>query len=104
MRYAPFSERTRALCIDSVWWTGHPALRSARTAHTEKPAVSPDALTATLLLWLMIGQSIPILITGILWSTWGTSPGKPTWGTSPGKRTLRLSIVDADSHAPMTRR
>ncbi|REG60795.1 RDD family protein [Paraburkholderia sp. BL6669N2] len=55
--------------------------------------LAPDAFTSTLILWLVVGQCVPILVTGILWAV---------WGTSPGKRALRLRIVDADTGLPMT--
>jgi uncharacterized RDD family membrane protein YckC len=48
-----------------------------------------------LVLWLAIGQCIPILVTGVLWAV---------WSTSPGKRALRLRIVDADTGRRMTAR
>jgi uncharacterized RDD family membrane protein YckC len=34
-----------------------------------------------------------LLVTGVLWAV---------WGTSPGKRALHLRIVDADTGEPMT--
>ncbi|WP_347814517.1 RDD family protein [Paraburkholderia sp. BL9I2N2] len=55
--------------------------------------LAPDAFASTLVLWLLVGQCVPILVTGILWAV---------WGTSPGKRVLRLRIVDADTGLPMT--
>ncbi|WP_429554099.1 RDD family protein [Paraburkholderia sp. MM5477-R1] len=55
--------------------------------------LAPGAFASTLVLWLLVGQCVPILVTGILWAV---------WGTSPGKRVLRLRIVDADTGQPMT--
>ncbi|MFM0573097.1 RDD family protein, partial [Paraburkholderia caledonica] len=55
--------------------------------------LAPDAFASTLVLWLLVGQCVPILVTGVLWAV---------WGTSPGKRVLRLRIVDADTGQPMT--
>ncbi|MFM0326888.1 RDD family protein [Caballeronia glebae] len=94
MRLATFSERARALFIDSIWWTVILLFVPLGPSAEEIP-LSPDALAATLVLWLMVAQCIPILITGVLWAV---------WGTSPGKRVVRSRIVDADSHEPMTRR
>ena len=50
--------------------------------------MAPESFASTILLWLAIGQCIPILVTGVVWAV---------WGTSPGKRALRLRIVDADT-------
>ncbi|SAK78319.1 RDD family protein [Caballeronia temeraria] len=94
MRLATFSERARALFIDSIWWTLIVLVVPLGPSVEDIP-LSPDALAATFTLWLMVAQCIPILVTGVLWIV---------WGTSPGKRALRLRIVDADSHEPMTRR
>jgi uncharacterized RDD family membrane protein YckC len=55
--------------------------------------MAPESFASTILLWLAIGQCIPILATGVLWAV---------WGTSPGKRALHLRIVDADTGEPMT--
>jgi uncharacterized RDD family membrane protein YckC len=84
MRLATYSERARALFIDSIWWTVILLFIPLGPSSEEIP-LSPDALAATFIL----------LITGVLWVV---------WGTSPGKRVVRLRIVDADSHEPMTRR
>lgn len=94
MRYATYSERARALFIDSLWWTVILLLVPLGPSIEDLP-LSPDAFAATVLLWMMSAQCIPILITGVLWIV---------WGTSPGKRVIGLRIVDADSHAPMTAR
>jgi uncharacterized RDD family membrane protein YckC len=92
MRYATYSERARALFIDSVWWTII-VLFVPLGPSAENLPLSPDALGATLLLWAMVAQSVPIVVTGVLWAI---------WGTSPGKRVVRLRIVDADTQAAMT--
>jgi uncharacterized RDD family membrane protein YckC len=94
MHYATYSERARALFIDSLWWTLI-MLFVPLGPSSENLPVSPDALAVTLLFWLFVGQCIPILITGAMWFV---------WGTSPGKRVVRIRIVDADSGRPMTRR
>jgi uncharacterized RDD family membrane protein YckC len=94
MRLATYSERARALFIDSIWWTVI-LLFIPLGPSSEEILLSPDALAATFILWLIVAQCIPLLITGVLWVV---------WGTSPGKRVVRLRIVDADSHEPMTRR
>ncbi|MDR5777864.1 RDD family protein [Caballeronia sp. LZ065] len=92
MRPATFSERGRALFIDSLWWTIILLFIPVGSSIEDVP-LSPDALAATLFLWMIVAQSVPILVTGVLWAV---------WGTSPGKHVLRLRIVDADSGAPMT--
>jgi len=91
MHYATWTKRARALFIDSIWWTAivlfvplGPSLDDLLTA--SDPA-------ASLLVWTLLGQSIPIVVTGVLWAV---------WGTSPGKRATRLRIVDADTGRPMT--
>ena len=93
IRLATYSERARALFIDSIWWTVILLFIPLGPSSEEIP-LSPDALAATFVLWLIVAQCIPLLITGVLWVV---------WGTSPGKRVMRLRIVDADSHEPMTR-
>ena len=55
--------------------------------------MAPESFASSIVLWLAIGQSIPILVTGALWAV---------WGTSPGKRAMHLRIVDADTGEPMT--
>ncbi|TCF96871.1 transporter [Paraburkholderia strydomiana] len=92
MRYATYSQRARALFIDSLWWTVI-VLFVPLGPSTQDLLRAPDAFASTLVLWLLAGQCVPILVTGILWAV---------WGTSPGKRVLRLRIVDADTGQPMT--
>ncbi|MGY6259110.1 RDD family protein [Paraburkholderia caledonica] len=91
MRYATCSQRARALFIDSLWWTVI-VLFVPLGPSTQDLLLAPDAFASTLVLWLLVGQCVPILVTGILWAV---------WGTSPGKRVLRLRIVDADTGQPM---
>jgi uncharacterized RDD family membrane protein YckC len=93
MRLATYSERARASFIDSIWWTA--ILLFVPLGPSSEIPLSPDALAATFVLWLIVAQCVPLLITGVLWVV---------WGTSPGKRVVRLLIVDAGSHEPMTRR
>lgn len=57
--------------------------------------MAPESFATSVVLWLAIAQCVPVLITGILWAA---------WGTSPGKRALHLQIVDADTGRPMTPR
>jgi uncharacterized RDD family membrane protein YckC len=57
--------------------------------------MAPKSFATSILLWLAIAQCIPILVTGLLWAV---------WGTSPGKRALHLRIGDADTAQPMTPR
>ena len=92
MRLATFSERARALFLDSIWWTVI-LLFVPLGPSIETFPLSPDAFAATVVLWLIVAQCIPILVTGLLWAV---------WGTSPGKHVVRLRIVDADSREPMT--
>ncbi|WP_028220417.1 RDD family protein [Paraburkholderia oxyphila] len=94
MRYASCSRRASALAIDSIWWTVV-VLFVPLGPSTEEILTAPESFASTIVLWLAIGQCIPILITGLLWAT---------WGTSPGKRALHLRIVDADTGRPMTAR
>jgi uncharacterized RDD family membrane protein YckC len=91
MHYASWSRRARALFIDSIWWTVivlfvplGPSLDDLMTS------ANPGA---SLLLWTALGQCVPIVVTGVLWAV---------WGTSPGKRATRLQIVDADTGQKMT--
>jgi uncharacterized RDD family membrane protein YckC len=92
MRLATYSERARALFIDSLWWTII-VLFVPLGSSVEDIPLSPDALAATMIVWLIVAQGVPILITGVLWAV---------WRTSPGKHVMRLRIVDADSGQPMT--
>jgi uncharacterized RDD family membrane protein YckC len=92
MRYASYSRRASALAIDSIWWTVI-ALFVPLGPSMEDLVMAPESFVATILLWLAIGQCIPILATGVLWAV---------WGTSPGKRALHLRIADADTGEPMT--
>jgi uncharacterized RDD family membrane protein YckC len=92
MRLATYSERARALFIDSIWWTVILLFVPIGPSLEDFP-LSPAAAEMTLLVWMMIAQCVPILITGLLWIV---------WGTSPGKRVMRLRIVHADTHQPMT--
>jgi uncharacterized RDD family membrane protein YckC len=55
--------------------------------------MAPETIVSNIVLWLAVGQCIPILVTGVLWAA---------WGTSPGKRALDLRIVDADTGKRMT--
>lgn len=92
MRYATWSQRGRALFIDSIWWTVI-VLFIPVGPSTDELMSSPDTLASSVMLWLFVGQCIPLLITGIMWIV---------WGTSPGKRALHLRIVDADTQRRMT--
>jgi len=44
---------------------------------------------------MLVVQCVPVVITGVMWAF---------WGTSPGKRALGLRIVDADTGYSMTTR
>lgn len=94
MRYASYSRRATALTIDSIWWTAVVLLVPLGPS-TEDILAAPESYAATVLFWLAIGQCLPILLTGVMWAV---------WGTSPGKRALRLRIVDADTGRAMTLR
>lgn len=94
MRYATYSQRGRALFIDSIWWTVI-VLFIPLGPSTDELLAAPDAFASTVIFWLMVGQCIPILVTGVMWIV---------WGTSPGKRVVRIRIVDADTAKPMTAR
>lgn len=94
MRYASCSRRASALAVDSIWWTVI-VLFLPLGPSTEDILRAPESYATSILLWLTIAQCIPILVTGLLWAV---------WGTSPGKRALHLRIVDADSGQPMTPR
>lgn len=92
MPYASYSRRATALTIDSIWWTVV-VLFVQLGPSTEDILVAPESYVSTIALWLAIGQCIPIMLTGLMWAV---------WGTSPGKRALHLQIVDADTGRPMT--
>jgi uncharacterized RDD family membrane protein YckC len=92
--FATWSQRARALFIDSLWWTVLMAVIPVGPS-ADDLMLDPDRFASTLVFWLIVLQCVPIVVTGVLWLT---------WGTSPGKRLLRLRIVDADSLAPMSTR
>jgi uncharacterized RDD family membrane protein YckC len=94
LHYATYSQRARALFLDSIWWTVI-MLFVPLGGSLESMPLTPDAFAAYALFWLLVAQFVPIVITGLLWVA---------WGTSPGKRALRLHIVDADSGLPMTKK
>ncbi|APR37444.1 RDD family protein [Paraburkholderia sp. SOS3] len=91
MHYATWTKRARALFIDSIWWTVIALFVPLGPSLDDLMATSNPG--ASLLIWMLVGQCIPILVTGVLWAV---------WGTSPGKRATRLRIVDADTGRPMT--
>jgi len=91
MHYATWTKRARALFIDSIWWTVIALFVPLGPSLDDLMAASNPG--ASLLIWMLVGQCIPILVTGVLWAV---------WGTSPGKRATRLRIVDADTGRPMT--
>ncbi|WP_459710196.1 RDD family protein [Paraburkholderia sp. 2C] len=91
MHYASWTKRARALFIDSIWWTVIVLFVPLGPSLDDLMAAGNPG--ATLLIWAAIGQCIPIVVTGILWAI---------WGTSPGKRATRLRIVDADTGDAMT--
>ena len=92
MRYATYSRRARALFVDSIWWTVILLLIPLGPS-TENILTTPEVFASSVILWLMVGQCIPILVTGVMWAA---------WGTSPEKRALHLRIVDANTGQPMT--
>jgi len=92
MRYASYSRRAAALTIDSIWWTAV-VLFVPLGPSTEDILAAPESYAGSIVFWLAIGQCLPILLTGVMWAV---------WGTSPGKRALRLRIVDADTGRAMT--
>jgi len=92
MRYATYSQRARALFVDSTWWTVI-LLLTPLGPSTENILTTPEVFASSIILWLMVGQCIPILVTGVMWAA---------WGTSPEKRALHLRIVDANTGQPMT--
>ncbi|MBN3755304.1 RDD family protein [Paraburkholderia sp. Tr-20389] len=92
MPYATYSQRARALCIDSIWWTVI-VLFIPLGPSTDDILAAPETFTTSIVLWLLVGQCIPILATGMMWAV---------WGTSPGKRAVHLRIVDADSGQAIT--
>ena len=92
MPYATYSQRARALFIDSIWWTVI-VLFIPLGPSTDDILAAPEAYGSSIVLWLVVGQCIPILVTGVMWAV---------WGTSPGKRAVRIRIVDADSGQSMT--
>jgi uncharacterized RDD family membrane protein YckC len=91
MRYATRSQRARALFIDSIWWTVI-VLFIPIGFSTDAILMAPEAFVPSAVFWLLVSQSIPILITGAMWVL---------CGTSPGKRVVRLRIVDAATSQSM---
>lgn len=92
MQYATYSQRARALFIDSIWWTVI-VLFIPLGPSTDEILANPEAYGSSIALWLIVGQCIPILVTGVMWAV---------WGTSPGKRMVRVRIVDADTGEQMS--
>lgn len=92
MLYATYSQRARALFLDSIWWTVI-VLFVPLGPSTDDILAAPETFGLSIALWLVVGQCIPILVTGIMWAV---------WGTSPGKRAVRIRIVDADSGQSLT--
>ncbi|VXC96465.1 RDD family protein (modular protein) [Burkholderia sp. 8Y] len=94
LHYATYTQRARALFLDSLWWTAI-VLFVPLGPSPENMPLSPEGLAAFTAMWLLLAQCAPIAMTGVLWAV---------WGTSPGKRALKLRIVDADTAQPMTAR
>ncbi|WP_346771502.1 RDD family protein [Caballeronia mineralivorans] len=80
------------MAIDSIWWAVI-VLFVPLGPSTEDILMAPESFVLSVVLWLAIGQCIPILVNGVLWAV---------WGTSPGKRALHLKIFDADTGEPRT--
>ena len=91
-RYATYSRRTRALFIDSIWWAVL-VLFIPVGPSAEDILSAPVSLGPSVVFWLTVVQCVPVIVTGVMWAI---------WGTSPGKRALGLRIVDADTGEPMT--
>jgi len=91
MNYATWTKRARALFIDSIWWTVIVLFVPLGPSLDDLLAASDPG--ASLLVWAGLAQCIPIVVTGVMWAV---------WGTSPGKRATRIRIVDADTGRPMT--
>jgi uncharacterized RDD family membrane protein YckC len=87
VHFATYSQRARALFIDSIWWTVI-LLFVPIGSTNDMLLIDPAAATTVFVLWLLASQCVPILITGVMWIV---------WGTTPGKRAVHLRIVDADS-------
>jgi len=94
MHYATYSQRARALFLDSIWWTVI-VLFVPLGPSPETLPLSPETFAVSVALWLVFAQCVPILVTGVLWGI---------WGTSPGKRAVGIRIVDADTGQPMNRK
>ncbi|TDN66822.1 RDD family protein [Paraburkholderia sp. BL10I2N1] len=92
MQYATWSRRARALLIDSIWWTVL-VLFVPVGPSTEDLLNAPALAGPSILFWLTVAQCIPVVMTGVMWAI---------WGTSPGKRALGLRIVDSDTGQAMT--
>lgn len=92
MRYATYSQRARALFIDSIWWTVIVMFIPIGPS-TDAILTAPEAFASSVVFWLLAAQCIPILVTGVMWGL---------WGTSPGKRAVGLRIVDAATGQSMT--
>ena len=91
-RYATYSRRARALFIDSIWWAVL-VLFIPVGPSAEDILSAPVSLGPSVVFWLTVVQCVPVIVTGVMWAI---------WGTSPGKRALGLRIVDADTGEPMT--
>jgi uncharacterized RDD family membrane protein YckC len=82
--------------IDSLWWT---LIMLFVPIGPNISLDNPDSLLTlfswSTVAWTLFAQCLPALITGVLWAT---------WGTSPGKRLMGLRIVDADTGLSMDTR
>ena len=92
MYFATISQRARALFIDSIWWTVIMLFVPVGSTN-DLLLTDPSNAAALLALWFFAGQCVPIVITGLMWAA---------WGTTPGKRACHLRIVDAQSGERMS--
>lgn len=90
--FATISQRGRALFIDSIWWTVIMLFVPVGSTN-DLLLTDPSNAAALLALWFFAGQCVPIVITGLMWAA---------WGTTPGKRACHLRIVDAQSGERMS--
>jgi uncharacterized RDD family membrane protein YckC len=94
LQYVGYSRRGTALFIDSIWWTIVALLVPVGPdISVNDPASILTLFSWSTVGWMLFAQCVPLVVTGILWAT---------WGTTPGKRMLGLRIVDAATGFPMS--
>ncbi|MBC8739828.1 RDD family protein [Paraburkholderia sp. UCT31] len=94
-QYVGFWRRSTAFSIDNVWWwivVGFLPFGPSFSTDNIESIFAFFTLAAQLQLLAL--NIVPVMMTGVMWAI---------WSTSPGKRALGIRIVDAYDGSPMTR-